>query len=416
MTPQYIVDDSRRLQEIFIENQLKRPDLIITSPPYFDVLNYDNHYSQIGFKQKYNDYISDVVGVLQSCYDLANENATLWLVVDTFRRNGELKLLPFDLINEIKENTDHSWKLKEIVIWDKEKSMPWNGKGSFKNEFEYIIFFAKGENFTFNFDEVREINDLKKWWKTYPERYNPNGKAPSNIWSFITPMRGWGNNVQKHLCPFPFPLVEKIISIASNEGDVVFDPFAGSGTVLAIASVMSRFSFGIDINAQYKKTFEEQVLLGAKKHWTDRQKVKEKHSVGLENYAILNNKLRKMKVASAVCQHVNKSNNHQFLYVTKDNLTENNIVEIYVMENGVTPKIDLEDKALKFLIQQAKVKPILHIEKEIPFYEKFMDIRLYKYRYNRFYAYTSPCKFPNIGKREEMYNFIYSDIELKVLE
>ena len=254
MQSKYYIGNSKNLLAQYNKNKLS-PELIITSPPYHDVLDY-NHKDQIGQGQIYEDYLVDVSDILHKCYEISTSNASLWIVIDTFKKGGETKTLPFDLVNTLKNRIGQTWILKDIIIWDKQKNLPWNQKGNFKNQFEYILFFTKNNSFQFYIDELREIHDLKKWWKTYPERYNPDGKAPSNLWSFTTPLRGWGENYQNHLCPFPFDLVEKIITLTTKEENVVFDPFAGSGTVLALAQVMNRNAWGIDINSKYKTLFK----------------------------------------------------------------------------------------------------------------------------------------------------------------
>lgn len=296
--PNYIIGNSKNINKIFKQKKLGKPQLIISSPPYFNILNYENNKDQIGFGQSYFEYLSDVSHVFQDCYKLSENNATFWLIIDTLKKDGEIKTLPFDINNRLQKRFKKTWKLKEIIIWDKEKNLPWNGKGNFKNQFEYILFFTKNDKFKFHIDRVREINDLKKWWKTYPERYNPDGKAPSNVWNYITPIRGWGDSKQNHLCPFPFSLVEKIISIASDKGDLVLDPFAGSGSVLCISCMMERNSVGIDVNKEYKTLFKEEVLLGAKVYWDKREKELKKNKNAIEEFKLTNEKLRKLKVTS----------------------------------------------------------------------------------------------------------------------
>ena len=411
----YIVGDSRKLDNIIADNQLRRPNTVITSPPYYDVLDYNGNPNQIGYgDNSYDNYIESVVNVLQNCFSFAEDNATLWLIMDTFRREGELKLLPFDIVNKLKSSNTTTWKLREVIIWDKEKNLPWGGKGYFKNEFEYILFLTKGEDFNFNVDSVREINDLKKWWKTYPERYNPDGKAPSNVWSFTTPIRGWGNGRQNHLCPFPFPLIEKILSISTVEDDVVFDPFTGSGSVLAMSEMMNRHSVGVDINKEYKDLFDKEVKEGAQKYWINKQLELSKNKIDLSNFSIINDKLRKLKLASALCNHINLINDHRFIYLTKFNTEDPKLLELFVMENGVSPRIDIVDQEIDKLVKQMKLTPKVISIKDIEFYDKFRGLQLYKYQFKKFYSYTSACKLDNLGPKEDRYNYLYSDISIKI--
>jgi DNA modification methylase len=412
-TQDYIIANAKSLDSIFEKQKLAKPQLIITSPPYFDLLNYNNNKEQIGYGQKdYQEYLETLCKIFQDCYDLAKPDATFWLIIDTFKKNKEVKLLPFDIVNKLKENGRKTWILKDIIIWDKGKNLPWNNNGNFKNQHEYILFFSKSDNFKFHVDRVREVTDLKKWWKTYPERYNPDGKAPANVWSFNPPIRGWGNSRQNHLCPFPFQLVEKIISIASDENDLILDPFAGSGSVLAIANEMHRNSIGLDINKEYKKIFEKEVIVGANRYWIKRQKELNETKSLIEDFKNTNSKLRKLKVATNICEHLSKVNRYPFLYYTKNR--PKNKIEIVVLQNGKIPKVDLNDQHLQELIKQSKIDAKVVVQKDSDFIANTKSIS-YKYRFDQFFNYTSRCLMKNIAENPNKYEYMYSDIAIKIL-
>jgi len=412
----YLINNSKKIREIFIKLELPAPDLTITSPPYYDILNYENNIDQIGFGQiTYEEYLTDIVNIFQDCFEISSPNSSFWLIIDTYKRNGEVITLPFDINSELKRRfQNHTWKLKEIIIWDKEKNLPWNGIGKFKNHFEYLLFYTKGEIFTFNIDSVREINDLKKWWKKYPERYNPDGKAPSNIWQFKTPLRGWGNGKQKHLCPFPFPLVEKIISISSNTGDTIFDPFAGSGTVIALSNLMGRNAIGIDINKKYYALFKNEVTQGAKEYWQKRVEELNQNRQNIIEFRETNEILRKLKSISNICLYLNKNNNKQFIFIATIE-KRNNTINLWILTNH---KVDLtitSDK-LKDLLAQTKVSVRIQRLKISEAKNNFKSVRLYKYKFDKFYSYTATTQIENILKRNnaDFYTFFYTDIKIRV--
>ena len=412
---EYIIGNSKQLDSIFKNKGIHQPNIIISSPPYFDVLNYEDNEDQIGYGQKkYTDYLEDIVTVFQKCYDLSHPNATLWLIADTFRKKGRTVTLPFDINTEFQKRfCGKTWILKEVIIWDKEKNLPWNGKGRFKNQFEYVLFFTKNENYKFNVDSVREIDDLKKWWKKYPERYNPDGKAPSNVWEFSIPLRGWGNGKQNHLCPFPFPLVEKIISISSDENEIVLDPFAGSGTVLALAKQMKRNSIGIDINNKYKKLFEEEVIIGAKEYWIKRVKELEQMQINFSDFKKNNEKLRKLKSVNSIAKYFNEINSHKYIYIAIDK-NINNTVCLYILKSQVLPNITIKDERILHLLRQTKINIDCIVISPKDLLEEFKNIKLYKYQYEKFFSFTSSTKIKNILNSNDPYNFIYSDIKIKI--
>lgn len=409
----YFIGDSRNLYKLIKQYHISSPDLIISSPPYFDILNYEGTRRQIGYgSNNYEEYLQDVAGVFQQCYELAKENATFWLIVDTIKKKGEIRPLPFDIHRKFQELYEKTWNLKEVIIWDKEKNLPWNSKGRFKNQFEYILFFKKGKKFTFNIDRVREINDLKKWWLSFPERYNPNGKAPSNVWHYTTPLRGWGNGKQNHFCPIPFALAEKIIFIASNEGDTVLDPFAGSGSALALASKMGRRAYGIDISKEYRTRFQKEVVIGAKTYWDKRKTELQNNSEAIINFSSTNKKLRKLKVAAAIAKNLKATHPNPFVYVLINK--PGSKFDLFIVANGIRPPTDISDEGLTVLIKQAKVEPNIHIISGNEMSDCIVTSKLSRYALDKFYSNYGLVNRDNILKSRSKYDFFYSDINLKI--
>jgi len=416
----YINGDSRNIKQIFAESKLSRPDVIVSSPPYFDVLNYNNNSSQIGYGQtNYSEYLNDVCTVFQDCYDLSTKEASFWLIVDTFKKDGKLKVLPFDIASTLQTLNKKTWLLKEIIVWDKEKNLPWNGNGNFKNQFEYILFFTKNQNFYFSIDEVREINDLKKWWKTYPERYNPNGKAPSNLWSFTTTIRGWGNSKQEHLCPLPFPLLEKILTISSKQGDIIFDPFAGSGSLLALAEAMERHAIGIDINEEYKDLFEKQVRIGAKEYWHKRVIELNNNRSYITEFKKTNKILRIHKVTTLIVEELYISNPElNFKPIVYCSNYEELTFSLYLLTEYINLLVPPYSATTLKVIKQAKVIPDI----KIVTLEIFMNIKeikvvpYFKYTAPKIYSFTSTVSYENLIKKDNdlNQNIFYSNFSLKL--
>lgn len=252
--------DARNICDIFDGEII---DVTITSPPYFDMKDYGNK-KQIGYGQSYETYLSELKGVFSQIYDRTKSKGTLWVIIDTLNKNGQVIPLPFDFSAKIQEC---GWKFKEIIIWEKDKTVPWTHKGQMRNSFEYILLFSKTDDFNFFIDKIRNYESLKQWWVKYPERYNPKGKTPEAIWHFPIPTQGsWGDGYIRHFCPLPEELIARIITLATEENDVVFDPFSGSGAVLAKAHSMNRRYLGTELNIEYIKMFKEYL------HKTHKQK------------------------------------------------------------------------------------------------------------------------------------------------
>lgn len=247
--------DARELNKIVEPSTVQTT---ITSPPYSDVKNYGKDSREIGWNQNYDDYISNIRAIFQQCFEATISTGTLWVVVDTYKRGGRLRLLPLDLMRTLE---DIGWVPQDIVVWDKVKNLPYSNIGQFRNNFEYILLCSKTQQFKYHVGRIREIDTLTKWWIKYPERYNPMGKVPTNLWRIQIPSQGtWSNGSIQHLCPFPPELVERLILLSTDENDLVLDPFAGSGVVLAQAKCMKRRFIGCDIYEEYIQRFYDKVL------------------------------------------------------------------------------------------------------------------------------------------------------------
>ena len=251
----YHIWDARNISELFSGKKLV--NVTITSPPYWDLKDYEIK-SQIGFGQTYKQYLDDLEKVFRDIYEISTLKGSLWIISDTVKHKGKILLLPFDLANRLEKT---GWILQDIIIWNKDRTLPWSHQGKLRNIFEYITFYSKTRKFNYNLNRVREINGLKDWWIRYPERYSPAGKAPARTWNIPIPRQGsWGENWVRHFNPLPTKLVERILLLTTNRGDVVFDPFCGSGIVLAQAHVMERKYIGLDLNENYRNMFEKRVL------------------------------------------------------------------------------------------------------------------------------------------------------------
>ncbi len=241
----------------------------LTSPPYWSLKDYGAR-NQIGRGQSYQDYMRDLASIFTHVYRATRDTGSLWVVLDTFKIAGRAKLLPFEFSSVLEEES--GWILQDVIIWDKGKTLPWSGTGRLRNQFEYLLAFSKNKKFKYEIDRLKEI-DLKEWWVRYPERYNPSGKVPSNIWSVPIPVQGcWSTNGLRHACPFPLSLVEKVLLLTTDAStdQVVFDPFAGSGIVLALAEQMGRGYLGFEVNSTFISMYRSKVRTYVSSEWNSR--------------------------------------------------------------------------------------------------------------------------------------------------
>ncbi|MGR4011030.1 DNA-methyltransferase [Leucobacter sp. 1207-22] len=237
----------------------------ITSPPYATLVDYGSD-NQIGFGQSYEDYLESCKSIFQSLYRWTLDTGSMWVVADSLLERrpkkgkpSRLVPLPFELAAQAESV---GWILREVVIWRKDRTRPWSHRGKLRNGFEYVLFFVKSNNYVFNEDRLRDTGNLKSWWVKYPERHNPWGMSPDNVWEIPIPVQGsWNDAAFRHACPFPPELVRRMVLLSSNEGDVVFDPFAGSGSVVNGATREGRKGLGLELNQDYVARFHDQVRL-----------------------------------------------------------------------------------------------------------------------------------------------------------
>lgn len=346
--------DSRELNKIL--NQ-KIVDVTITSPPYFDLKDY-GHKKQIGYGQEYKKYLEDLKVVFQNVYDCTKDNGTLWVIIDSFRRDNEVVPLPFDFSNTVKEV---GWKLQEVIVWAKDRTVPWAHQGQMRSLFEYILLFSKKEKYNFFIDEVRDFETLKKWWVKYPERYNPKGKTPDGLWHFDIPTQGsWGNGYIKHFCPLPEEMIEQILKISTREGDIVLDPFAGSGAVLAKADNMKRKFIGLELNKSYIRMFQNYLKKTGK---LKREKYLSQKTKQLpqKQFARLITELRALKFARVITSKIPQRTREKIykVYVekTKDKPTKKNAISTIKYVFFVSSQLD-KTKLLAKLAELSSKAPL----------------------------------------------------------
>ena len=117
-------------------------------------------------------------------------------------------------------------------------------KTGFSPRHEDILCFTKTQHYTFNLDDIRIPQ------KYYRQRNNMAGANPGDVWQF-SHVHYSNPERQSHPTQKPEALLVRIIRASSNPGDIVLDPFVGSGTTCRVAHVLKRHWIGIDINPEY---------------------------------------------------------------------------------------------------------------------------------------------------------------------
>jgi len=234
-------------------------DLIITSPPYADRRKntYDGAPAD-GYSDWFLPFSAEMNRVLKP-------SGSFVLNIGDIAVNGEKHPYVYKLVLDLKEQ---GWKWIDTYIWTKSNPYPGKWRNRFKNGFEYIYHFAKTRDITWNPDSVREPakeSTKKRVEKLYKNdrdrRTSATGSGfgvtmehfkdiktslPSNVLHMANVATNTG-----HSAPFPEKLPDFFIKVFSNEGDLVLDPFVGSGTTAVAAKKNCRNFVGMDKEGKF---------------------------------------------------------------------------------------------------------------------------------------------------------------------
>lgn len=233
--------------------------LCFTSPPYSSMKKYDV-FEGIA-PDKYNDWFIPIVKELDR---VIKQTGSFILNINDKVESKFRNPFVFELVTRICKETN--FKLFERLFWNKGKYLPHPKR--FGDKVEYLFWFAKSENFYFNIEEMRVPYDeksKKRMLKPIKKRFNrteenqntveykdwkenPNGALPSTL---ITIGSESHRVSDKHFACFPLKLASYFIKGASQEGDLVLDPFVGTGTAAVSARDLKRNYLGFDISPEY---------------------------------------------------------------------------------------------------------------------------------------------------------------------
>jgi len=361
----------------------------ITSPPYFDMKDYDSK-NQVGYGQTYDEYLNDLKTIFHNIFQITEEDGSLWIIIDTFKRNNQVVTLPFDLSNRLKEI---GWLLQDVIIWKKDKTVPWSNSGFMQRKFEYILFFSKSTNFKSNKDNVRvyDTSQLKKWWVKYPERYNPKGKSLDEVWEFSIPTQGsWGDEYIRHFCPLPKDMVATIIQISTDENDIVLDPFAGSGTVLSQSAYMKRNYIGFELNESYIEMFNTYLVKTFETYRKEYDLFNKNNEQDIFEKTILD--LRSLKYARVLLANIQKQLSSKDFIIFVENKGKSNLKnKLLRVEYQIIGDCD-SSLFIKFINEAIVQRPLSKYGIEPVF--KFLKSK--EIDYEKHYGYTKSNTYSHI--------------------
>lgn len=227
----------------------------ITSPPYWSLRNYHIE-GQIGLELSLHEYVENLVAVFEEVRRILRDDGTLWLNIgDSYTSGGRTWRAP-DKKNPVRAMNvrpptpeglkpkdligvpwllafalqSAGWYLRADIVWNKPNCQPESVKDRPTRSHEYIFLFSKCPHYYYDSEAVR----------------GPNNRNLRTVWDINTqPYQ------EAHFATFPPSLVEPCVALGSKTGDIVLDPFIGSGTTGEVALQMGRRFVGVELNPEY---------------------------------------------------------------------------------------------------------------------------------------------------------------------
>lgn len=218
-------------------------DLTVTSPPYNIGKEYEEVMSSSEFVNWCEKWISHI-------YDATTKRGSFWLNLGYLEVPQRGKCVPISYLLWDKS----LFYLMQEVVWNYGAGVAAKKYLSPRNE-KFLWFVVNSEDYVFNLDDIRDKNvkypNQKKKGKL---RCNPRGKNPSDVWQFPKVTSGQNRSSKErtlHPAQFPEAVIDRIIKASSNAGDLILDPFMGSGTTAITAIKNDRKCIGFELREDY---------------------------------------------------------------------------------------------------------------------------------------------------------------------
>ena len=250
-TKHYLVQGDARSMRLLIPGSIH---LVLTSPPYWSLKRYDDADGQLGHVQDYEEFLEQLDRVWRSSYELLVPGGRLICVVGDVclsRRQNDGRHTVVPLHASIQELCRKiGFDNLAPIIWHKIANAAYevDGGGGFlgkpyepnsviKNDIEYILMFRKPGGY-------RKPSTAKRLLSVISAENYQNWFQ--QIWTGLT-----GASTKDHPAPYPVELSERLIRMFTFAGDVVLDPFSGSGTNAIAAARTGRHSIGYEVSSKY---------------------------------------------------------------------------------------------------------------------------------------------------------------------
>ena len=293
--------DCRRTLCAFLPKSAR---MCVTSPPYYGLRNYGDEQYQLGQEQTPEKFIDNLVNVFKEVKNVLTDDGTCWVNLgDSYYnyRPGRGQGLAKQTVSTTKQDLPDvcprrgnrleglkekdligipwmfafamradGWYLRQDIIWHKPNPMPESVKDRCTKSHEYIFLLSKNRKYYYNNEAIKE--PVKQDWGTRDRskgKYHNSGtglvphsglsksydrKNKRDVWSVTNkPYKG------AHFAVYPPDLIEPCIKAGSEEGDIVLDPFMGSGTTAIVSKSLNRHYIGCELHEDYGKLIQKRL-------------------------------------------------------------------------------------------------------------------------------------------------------------
>ena len=294
--------DCRRTLTAFLPNSAQ---MCVTSPPYYGLRDYGGEEDQVGLEQTPEKYVEEMVNVFRKVRDVLTDDGTLWLNIGdsyyNYRSDGNY---PKQSVSKTKQDLPDKtpvrgnkfknlkskdligipwmlafalradgWYLRQDIIWHKPNPMPESVKDRCTKAHEYIFLLSKSKYYNYDHEAIKEKAVGERWGGNTPINMD-NTKDVDNQFSGLTRPRKmvydkrnkrsvWKVNTKPykgaHFAVFPEELIEPCILAGSEKGDIVLDPFMGSGTTAVTAKTHGRHYIGCELHERYAELIQKRL-------------------------------------------------------------------------------------------------------------------------------------------------------------
>ena len=292
--------DCRRTLCAFLPKSAR---MCVTSPPYYGLRDYGGEQYQLGQEQTPEKFIENLVNVFKEVKNVLTDDGTLWVNLgDSYYnyRPGKGQTYPKQSVSKTNQDLPESsakrgtkleglkekdligipwmfafamradgWYLRQDIIWHKPNPMPESVRDRCTKAHEYIFLFSKNKKYFYDNEAIKEP---AKDWGT---RDRTNGKY-HNEGTGLQPHSGLTKSYEKrnkrsvwsvtkkpykgaHFATYPAELIEPCILAGSEQGDIVLDPFMGSGTTAAVAKSLGRNYIGCELHEEYGELIQKRI-------------------------------------------------------------------------------------------------------------------------------------------------------------